>query len=181
MTALAQALLPTARTIRWWPVAAVVGALLGLVLLTRGAGRPTDVVLLLGAAALASSAVGALRDEAARSLQAVPVSVMRRRALRLGLVGAPVLICWWALVTLGTAAGPATGSLLALAACGTAVATWAPDRWAVLAGAAVPVLWFALDRAAGPGAAGDVLGWWRTAPWPVLALALAVCAMGRRR
>jgi hypothetical protein len=178
---MAQALLPTARTIRWWPVAAVVTALTGLLLLARSAGRPTDVVLLLGAAALASTVVGALRDEAGGALQAVPVSVMRRRVLRLGLVGGPVLLVWWALVTLGTSAGPATGSLLALAACGTAVAVWAPDRWAVLAGAAVPVLWFALDRVAGQGVAGDLLGWWRTAPWPVLALALACCAAGSRR
>ena len=42
ITALGQAALPTARTMRWWPLAAVGAPVLGLVLLARSEGRPAD-------------------------------------------------------------------------------------------------------------------------------------------
>jgi hypothetical protein len=178
---LGQAALPTARTMKWWPLGAVGVPVLGLVLLARSAGRPADGVLLVAAAALASLAVTALRDDAAALLEPVPVSAMRRRVLRLSLVGAPTLVVWWALAAAGaTAAEPGVGPLLALAASGVAVAVWAPVRWRVLAGAALPVVWFALDRVA-TGGVGDVLAWWRTDSWSVLALAVVACALGRRR
>jgi hypothetical protein len=183
IAALGQAALPTARTMRWWPLAAVGAPILGLVLVARSQDRPAGGVLLIGAAALASLAVAALRDDAATLLEPVPVPPMRRRLLRLTLAGVPALLAWWALVTVGgTGDEPGTGPLLALAACGVAVAVWGPARWGVLAGAAVPVVWFTLDRAVGSGGAlGDALGWWRTAPWPVLALAVTTCVLGRRR
>ena len=183
ITALGQAALPTARTMRWWPLAAVGAPVLGLVLLARSEGRPADDVLLVAAAALASLAVAALRDDAAALLEPVAVSPMRRRLLRLTLAGVPTMLAWWALVTLASTGGdPGTGPLLALAGWGVAASVWGPRRWRVLAGAAVPVVWFTLDRvAAADGAVGDVLGWWRTDPWPVLALAVAACVLGRRR
>ena len=168
ITALGQAALPTARTMRWWPLAAVGAPVLGLVLIARSEGRPADDVLLVAAAALASLAVAALRDDAAALLEPVAVSPMRRRLLRLTLAS--------------TGGDPGTGPLLALAGWGVAASVWGPRRWRVLAGAAVPVVWFTLDRvAAADGAVGDVLGWWRTDPWPVLALAVAACVRGRRR
>ena len=137
----------------------------------------------IAAAALASLAVAALRDDAAALLEPVPVSPMRRRLLRLALAGVPTLLVWWALVAVAATGGqPGTGPLLALAGCGVAVAVWGPARWRVLAATAVPVVWFTLDRAVGPdGTLGDVLGWWRTDPWAVLALAVAACVLGRRR
>lgn len=178
---LVQAALPTARTIRWWPLGAVGVPVLGLVLLARSEGRPADGVLLVAAAALASLVVTSLRDDAATLLEAVPVSAVRRRLLRLALVGAPALLVWWALAAAGASSEPGVGPLLALAATGVAVAVWGPARWRVLAGTAVPVVWFALDRAAADGAVGDVLAWWRTDPWIVAAVAVSVCALGWRR
>ena len=105
-----------------------------------------------------------------------PVALRPRRAV----VDPSTLLAWWTLVAVG-GGGSGTGPLLALAASGVAVAVWGPARWRVLAGAAVPVVWIALDRAVGAGTLGDVLGWWRTDPWPVLAVALAACVLGRRR
>ena len=179
ISVLGQAALPTARTMTWWPLGAVGAPVLGFVLLARSQHRPTEGLLLIGAAALASLAVAALRDDAAVLLEPVPVSPMRRRLLRLALVGVPTLLAWWALVAVGGGSG--TGPLLALAGSGLAVVVWGPARWRVLAGAAVPVVWIALDRTVGAGALGDVLGWWRTDPWPVLAVAVAACVLGRRR
>lgn len=181
MAVLGQAALPTARTMRWWPLGAVGAPVLALVLVARSQDRPTDGLLLVGAAALASLAVAALRDDAAALLEPVPVSPMCRRLLRLVLVGVPTLLVWLALVAAG-GGGSGPGPLLALAASGVAVAVWGPARWRVLAGAAVPVVWVAVDRAVGSsGTLGDVLGWWRTDPWPVLALAVAASVLGRRR
>ena len=178
MSALVQAALPTARTIRWWPLAVVVVALTGLVLVARSADRPAGAVLLLGAAALASLVVTALRDDATVVLEALPVSTARRNALRLTLMGAPVLVAWWSLLEVADATRPGTASLLVLATCGVAVATMGASRRSVLAGAAVPVLWFAADRVAGGrGTLGEVLGWWRTDPWPVLLVALPVALL----
>lgn len=183
IAALGQAALPTARTMRWWPLAAVGAPVLGLVLVARSQDRPNDGVLLIGAAALASLAVAALHDDAAALLEPVPVSSMRRRLLRLTLAGVPTLLVWWALVAVGAASvEPGAGPLLALVGSGVAVVVWGPVRWRVLAGSAVPVVWFTLDRAVGSaGALGDVLGLWRTHPWPVLAIAVAACVLGRRR
>ena len=157
---------------------------LGLVLVARSQDRPADGILLVGAAALASLAVAALRDDAAALLEPVPVSPMRRRLLRLTLAGVPTLLAWWALVAVGATGGePGTGPLLALA--GVAVSPWpcgvrrGGGCWPATA---VPVVWFTLDRAVGAeGTLGDVLGWWRTDPWAVLALAVAACVLGRRR
>lgn len=176
MSVLVQAALPTARTIRWWPLVVVVVPVAGLVALARSDGRPAGPVLLLGAAALASLVVTALRDDAAVTLEALPVSVARRNALRLTLMGAPVLLAWWSLLEVADTTRPGTASLLVLATSGVAVATRRASRWAVLAGAAVPVVWFASDRVVGGrGTLGEVLGWWRTDPWPVLLVALLVC------
>jgi hypothetical protein len=176
MSVLLQAALPTARTIRWWPLVVVVVPVAGLVALARSVGRPAGAVLLLGAAALASLVVTALRDDAAVTLEALPVSIARRSALRLALMGAPVLLAWWSLLEVAGTTRPGTASLLVLATCGTAVATRGASRWAVLAGAAVPVVWFAADRVVGGrGTLGEVLGWWRTDPWPVLLVVLLVC------
>ena len=182
MSALAQAALPTARTMRWWPLGVVGAPVLGLVLLARSEGRPAAGVLLVAAAALAALAVAALRDDAAVLLEPVPVSAMRRRLLRLALAGVPTLVVWWALGAAGaSSAEPGVGPLLALAASGVAVAVWGPARWRVLAGAAVPAVWFALDRVAADGTVGDVLAWWRTDSWVVLGVAVGACALGRRR
>lgn len=184
VAALEQAALPTARAIRWAPLAGVSGLLLVVLLLARASDRPVDLVLALASAALASVVVGALHDPAAALLAAVPVSAMQRRALRLTLVGVPVLGVWW-VSTAVSDSSPGTGSpepLLALAATGVAVAVWSPPHLGVLVGACVPLAWFALDTTVpGAGVVADVAGWWHTASGAVLAVALVVLVAGRRR
>jgi hypothetical protein len=184
VTPLAQAALPTSRSIRWSPLAGVAGLLCAVLLVSRTAPRPADVLMAIAAAALASVVVASLHDPAADLLAAVPVSVMQRRLLRLVLVLVPTLLVWGALVvvappSLGTTS---PGPLLALTAAGVAVGAWAPARRAVLVGASVPVLWFALKMLVpGNGLLVDVAGWWRTDPWPVLAVALGALVAGRQR
>ena len=122
-TVLVQAVVPTARAVRWTPLAGL-AALLAVVATLAGAdGRPSDTVLAVAAAGLAATVVGGLHDPADRLLAAVPVSAMARRVVRLGLLGVPTLLTWWLLTVLASSAsrsGP--GPLLALTGCGVAVA-----------------------------------------------------------
>lgn len=181
---LARAALPTSRAIRWTPIAGASALLLVAAMLTAASGRPADLLPAVAAAALASLLVGSLHDPAHDLMAPVPVSAMQRRALRLALVGVAVLLVWTALGLLAQTSPAATGvgALLALATSGVAVAVWGPARTGVLLGAVVPVLWFAVDQAVpGGGLAADLVGLWRTDPWPVVAVALVVCVMGRHR
>ena len=180
-TALAHAALPTARVIRWAPAVCLAAVLVAATLLARSAGRPADVVLAIAAAGLAATVVSGLHDPAAAMLSAVPVSVMQRRVLRLGLLGLPALAVWFLLDSLTTARLSGPGPLLALTACGVAVALWVPQRRAVVVGASTPVALFALHRFLPTGALSDVAGWWLTEPWWVLAGAVLLCVAGRRR
>jgi hypothetical protein len=184
VTPLAQAALPTSRSIRWSPLAGVAGLLLAVLLLSRTAERPAGVLMAIAAAALASVVVASLHDPAADLLAAVPVSVMQRRLLRLVLVLVPTLLAWGALVAVAppSLGARSLGPLLALTAAGVAAGVWSPARRAVLVGASVPVLWFALDMTVtDDGLLGDAAGWWRTDPWPVAVVALGALAAGRRR
>lgn len=178
---LVQATLPTARTVRWGPGAALAGLLVASAALTRYADRPADLVLMIAAAGLAATVVATLQDPADALLAAVPVSAMRRRLVRLAVVGTPALAVWWLLDSLSTAQLSGPGPLLALAATGVAVAVWAPSRRAVLLGAATPVALFALRQVTPTGTASDVVAWWLTDPWWVLAAATLLCVAGRRR
>ena len=184
VAALGHAVLPTARSIRWSPLAGVAGLVLAALLLARTASGPADVVLAVASTALACVVVGALHDPAAALLAPVPVSVMQRRLLRLAVVLLPALVVWAALDRVAEAsAGTASpGPLLALTATGVAVAVWSPPHLGPVLGASVPVLWFALDMAVpGTGTPADVAGWWHTAPVAVGAVALVVVIAGRRR
>lgn len=181
---LEQAALPTARAIRWTPLVGVSGSMLVVLLLARSSDRPAGLVLAIASAALASIVAGALHDPAADLLDAVPVSGMQRRGLRLALVLAPVLASWWAMTLVsGTSSG--SGSpwpLLALAASAVAAVVWAPPHLGVLTGAFVPPLWFTLDSTVpGSGFLADVAGLWHTAPAGVLAVAVVAILAGGRR
>ena len=180
-TALAQAALPTARAIRWTPAVCLAGVLIAATVLARSAGGPADVVLAIAAAGLAATVVSGLHDPAAAMLSAVPVSVMQRRVLRLALLGLPALAVWFLLDSLTDARVSGPGPLLALTACGVAVALWAPPRRAVVMGASTPVALFALHQFLPGGTVSDVVGWWLTEPWWVLAAATLLCVAGRRR
>ena len=84
-----------------------------------------------------------------------------------------------AFLTAAQVSGP--GPLLALTACGVGVTLWVPQGRAVLLGASTPVALFALHQVVPPGAAADVVSWWLTDPWWVLAGATLLCVAGRRR
>ena len=178
---LVQAALPTARAIRWAPAASLAAVLVTAGVLARSADRPADTVLAIAAAGLAATVVAGLHDPAAALLSAVPVPVMQRRALRLVLLGLPALAVWWLLDVLTTTGVSGPGPLLALTACGVAVAVWTPPRRAVLLGASTPVVLFALHQVGLPGRVSDVVAWWLTDPWSVLAGAALLCVAGRRR
>lgn len=178
---LAQAAAPTARSIRWLPYIVLCVGLLAVALLAGSADGPVDAVLAVATAGLASAVVAGLHDPAADLLTAVPVSEMRRRALRLSLLGAPGLAVWWGVTALADGSA-AVGPVVALTVSGVAVAVWVPVRRSVRCGAGAPLAWLLLDRlAAGSGVLGDVAGWWRTDPWPVVAVALLMCVARSRR
>lgn len=178
---LVQAAVPTVRAVRWTPGAALAGLLVASAVLARYPERPADVVQAISAAGLAATVVAGLQDPAAALLEAVPVSAMRRRVLRLAVVGVPALAVWWLLDTLSTARLSGPGPLLALTAAGVVVAVWAPPRRAVLLGASTPVALFTLQQVLPSGTPSDVVAWWLTDPWWVLAAATALCLAGRRR
>jgi hypothetical protein len=180
-TALARAALPTARAIRWAPAAAVSGVLLAAAVLARATDGPANMLVATAAAGLAATVVSGLYDPAASLLAAVPVSVMQRRLLRLTLLGLPALAVWSVFDRLTVAQVSGPGPLLALTACGVAVALWGPPRNAVLLGAATPVVLCALPRVVPSAAFSDVVAWWLTDPWWVLLGATLLCIAGRRR
>lgn len=180
---LTQAVLPTARVVGWGPGAAVAGLLVLSAWLAGVTDRAADVVLVLAAAGLAATVLAGMQDPAAELLAAVPVSTMRRRLLRVVLLGVPALTVWWLLGVLTTTARTAgPGPLLALTACGVAVAVWTPPRHGALLGAVTPVVLVALRQVVPlDGTVSEVVGWWLTDPWWVLAAASLLCLAGRRR
>jgi hypothetical protein len=179
---LVQAALPTARAIRWVPAGSLAGLLVAAAVLAGSADRPADVLLAIAAAGLAATVVAGLHDPAAALLAAVPVSAMQRRVLRLALVGAPALAVWGLLDSLSSAAPSGPGRLLALTATGVAVAVWAPPRHAVRLGASTPVVLVTLQQVVPSGTAvAEVVAWWLTDTWWVLAVATVLCIAGRRR
>ncbi len=180
-TVLVQAAVPTARAIRWAPATGLAALLIAAAVLARSADRPADLVLAIAAAGLAGTIVSGLHDPAAALLSAAPVSVMQRRVLRLVLVGLPAVVVWTLVDSLANAEASGPGPLLALSACGVAVALWAPQRRAVLLGASTPPVLFALDQVVPSGTVGDAIAWWWTDPWWVLAGATLVCVAGHRR
>jgi hypothetical protein len=184
MATLAQATLPTARVIRWWPLVGTSALLLSAALLTAASDRPGDLLLVLASAALASLVVGALHDPARMLLEPVPVSAMQRRVLRIALTGGAALVVWAVLTLLLTESSGIheVGPLVALTSVGVAVAVWAPARSCVLLGAVIPVLLFSLGQAVpGDGPVSEVATLWHTDPWPVAAVALTACFLGRTR
>jgi hypothetical protein len=177
---------PTARAVPWAPIAGVAACLVAVTAVAAAAGTWPDEALDVAAAALAAAAVAGLRDPAAALLAAVPTSPARRRARRLALL-VPVMLAVW-LASLWTtrlwepAIGWPLGPLAALVSTGLAVAAWAPERIAVEAGVAAPLVWFAAAWA-GPvdGAPAEWLFAWQHHPWLVTAAALAALLMRRHR
>lgn len=185
-------LVPTLRATVWSPLLAGAGGLLLVGAGVRASGASPEAVVGLASAALASALVAGLHDPAANTLGPVPISVSRRRLHRLVLLTPVALAAWLALLTLGRlstpdwAVGWPVGPVVALAAAGLAVATWAPVDRQVPAGVAVPLLWFAVDRvvvgtAPHDGQTGELLAAWQDRPWVVCGLAVVAIGLGWRR
>ena len=130
-------LVPTARAIDWWPLAAVAALLAGTALL---ADMPVGGFVAVAAAALAAAVVAGLRDPAAALLAAVPTSVAVRRARRLVLL-LPVELA----IAVSSRLDVPLAGLAALTATGIAVAFWSGP----VAGVAVPLGWVMVARAGG--------------------------------
>ena len=180
-------LVPTARAVPWQPLAAVVTCLVGVCLLAVSFDSWPVGVLDVAAAGLAASVVAGLRDPAADLLAAVPTPAVVRRSRRLLLLVPAGLLAWLAYLAVGHVWAPEigwpVGAAVALTATGCAVATWAPDRVAVEAGVAAPLLWLAVARAATllDEQAAEVLVAFQHHPVIVTAVALAAMLMGRNR
>lgn len=184
ITVMTQAVLPSARAVRWRPLGVVATVALLVALVSAGTARPAGVLLAVIAAALASGAVAALHDPAEPLLTALPVSLAQRRVVRIALLAGPLLVVWWVVGLLtgsGAGSGFDPGPLVALTAVGVAVATWVRGPRAVLVGSCVPMVLVATHQLVVTGGAADALGWWQTEPWPVTAVAVVACVLGRRR
>jgi hypothetical protein len=180
-------LAPTARAVPWQPLAAVATCLLAVVVLAAVRGRWPVGVLDVAAAGTAAAVVAGLRDPAHALLSAVPTSATRRRAHRQALLVPAGLGLWLAYLAAGNLVsrdlGWPVGPAVALLATGCAVAAWLPERLAVEAAVATPLLWVAVVRASGALADSLPVGLdaYRDHPWIVTAAALAALLMGRNR
>jgi hypothetical protein len=182
-TALRQAAYPTARALAWTPLLAAGAGLLVVAAALRLLDSRPGPVLVLGAATMAAALVFSLRDPAAALLAAVPVPLLQRRALRLGLTAAVTLPVWLLVAATVPGEGFALAPLLALAAAGVAVATWLPVDRDVSVAAGVPLAWASLAQLLGDraGLLGDAAAWWRTDPWWVVVAAALLIGLGRHR
>jgi hypothetical protein len=180
---LSQAVAPTARTIRWAPPL-LLGVLLAVVgALTAASSRPSGPFLPVAAAALAGAALATLHDPARSLLDAMPVTAMQRRLLRLAAAGVPALVLWtWLVAIVDSGEVVGVGPLVALTAAGTAAVVWGPRDRSLAIGVGLPVGWYVLGvvaPASGPVAA--LAGAWWDHPWWVAAAAVVLCVLGRSR
>lgn len=180
-------LAPTARAVPWQPLSGVAVCMLGVVALATARGSWPVGVLDVAAAGLAASVVAGLRDPAADLLSAVPTSAARRRARRQLLLVPAGLAMWLSYLAVGNALSPdlgwPVGPAVALVATGCAVAAWMPERLAVEAGVAAPLLWIAAARASNglDDSIASVLSTHQQHPWIITAAALAALLLGRNR
>lgn len=203
-------LVPLMRSLRWWPLLA--GGLTGLGLVWLGTRRmdpPLDLQtaalwLRLGIVTLAVGAAFVLDDPSETSTLHVPVSLLRRRALRLMLV-APAIVAWWgvlawiagrlpthATVPLGPLVLEAAALLVTVAALAAAAAPHLTDRCGGIAASSTTLALVAaafllpgrLALFADPGSphwAPAHQRWWAVAAVAALGLVLASRDPGRRR
>ncbi|GAA4409661.1 hypothetical protein GCM10023168_28590 [Fodinibacter luteus] len=180
-------LAPTARAVPWQPLAGVAACLTVVCAFALTQGHWPWGVLDVAAAGLAAAVVAGLRDPAANLLSAVPTSAARRRARRQVLLVPAAVGLWLAYLAVGHVVAPGmgwpVGPAVALTATGLAVVAWAPDRIAVEAGVATPLIWVALART---GVVIDdqysqVVFAFQHHPWIVTAAAAAALLMGRNR
>ncbi|GAA1167636.1 hypothetical protein GCM10009584_05740 [Ornithinimicrobium humiphilum] len=182
-------LAPTGRAVPWHALVAVAPVLVASAALGAAVDRTALVASDIAAAGLASAVVSGLADPAADLLDALPTRRSARRLHRLALLVPAGLTIWLAfLATALVGAGPGpgwpVGPFLALTFTGCAVAAVSPARYAVAAGAAAPLVWIVLGRAAaGLDTRGDqLLAAYQHHPWIVTLAALAaLLGTGLRR
>lgn len=183
-------LLPTARASEWLPLLAGAGALAALAGLSTATGRSPIGLAGVCAAVLAAATVAGLHDRAGALLAAVPTSAAVRRARRLALLTPVAVAAWLAYLAVSgltsTALGWPVAEHVALLATGVAVHAWSPERLAVVAGAAAPLVWAGLEAAPlgverlDPELA-EVLLAWQHHPWVVTLTALVATSTRRSR
>ena len=180
-------LAPTARAVPWQPLAGVAACLMAVCALALTTGSWPWGVLDIAAAGLAAAVVAGLHDPAANLLSAVPTSAARRRARREAMLVPAGVALWLAYLSVAHVVAPKVGwpvgPAVALIATGLAVVAWAPERFAIEAGVATPLMWVALARA---GVVIDeqysqVVFAFQHHPWIVTAAAAAALLMGRNR
>lgn len=174
---------PTAKATAWTPLIALSVGLLLVAGLFRLRDTSSDAVVVMAAAGVAAALVLALRDPADALLAPLPVPRFTRRLLRLALVAAPAVAVWFAVALLMPGDEGGLAPLVALTACGVAVATWLPTERDVLPAAALPLVWATAAELIGgrSGLVGDVADLWVRHPWPLAAAALVLVVLGRHR
>jgi hypothetical protein len=135
---------------------------------------------------VAAALVAGLRDPAAALLAAVPTSAARRRARRQALLVPVGLALWVAFLMAARQWEPGLGwplgAVTALTVTGFAVAAWAPDRIALAAGVAAPLVWYAGAHAGGSDRGlAEVLLAWQHHPWLVTTASLTALLLRRNR
>ena len=143
-------LAPTARAVPWQPLAGVAACLMAVCLRGRRHRDGPGASSTSPPPALAAAVVAGLRDPAADLLSRRadlggppprPARALLVPAGRGAVAGLPPGRTSW------RPAGWPVGPAVALIATGLAVVAWAPERFAVEAGVAAPLLWVALARA----------------------------------
>lgn len=174
---------PTARATAWTPLMVLGLALMLVAGLFRLRDSASEAVVHMGGAVIAAALVLALRDPADGLLAAVPVARLTRRLLRLALVTLVAVPVWFAVALLLPGAGLGLAPLVALTACGVALATWLPIERDALQAAALPLAWATAGELLGGagGAVGTVADLWVRHPWPVAGAAAVLVLLGRRR
>ncbi len=178
---------PTARAIPWQPLACVSSCLALVTAAAANLGEWPVGLLSLTAAAMAAAVVAGLHDPAADLLSAVPTSAARMRARRELMLLPVALLVWLGYVGVGRTFTPGldwpVGEVAALTATGLAIAVWSPMTYAVAAGVAAPLLWFAASWAGGRLDAeyAEVLFAWQHHPWAVTVAAMLALQLGRDR
>ena len=180
-------LVPTSRSIPWQSLASVGAGMVAVTALASYADSWPVGLLGLAAAALAAAVVAGMHDPAAALLSALPTSAATRAARRLVLLLPAAALLWAAYVGLGrvwvTGLGWPVGEVTALVATGLAVFACAPSSYAVVAGVAAPITWYAAAWAGGalPDALAEVLFAWQHHPWVVTVVAVAALVLRRNR
>ncbi len=181
---------PTCRAMPWVPLVAVtVGLVVASGVVSAATDRLPFELVVVACGAVVAAIVCALDDTAYTLIQPVPVSARRRLAHRLVLLVPVSVAVGGLLVAVGRLAFdevptpiPSLAAPAALLGAAIAAKVWCsrrrPDR-AAEAGAAVAIGWSIAGAVLPPGRVAQTIGdAWLVHPWLVLAVAVALIAVG---